>query len=269
MPIFVDRHDMHGMSVEDIAEAHRRDLQVQQKYGVKFMTYWYDEDRGNGFCLIDAPSKDAAMRVHAETHGNVAIDIIEVDLSSVMAFLGRIADPVALGTGSNAAIDSAFKAVMFTDIVGSTEMTARLGDLDSVDMVRAHDGVVRQALRDFDGREVKHLGDGIMASFDTVPSSLEAALSIHGEVAKFSQSGDEKMQLRIGIDAGEPIEDSRDLFGATVQLAARLCAAAMPETTLVSKAVSDASGRVATRDGGTRQLKGFRQPIPVYEVLAS
>ena len=94
---------------------------------------------------------------------------------------------------------------MFTDIVGPTEMTARLGDVGSVEMVRAHDGMVRQALTDFQGREVKHLGDGIMASFDDVPAALGAALSSCNEVAVFSARSREKLQIRIGIDAGEPV----------------------------------------------------------------
>jgi class 3 adenylate cyclase len=268
MPIFVDRHDMHGLSAEDIANAHRLDLEVQKKYGVKFLTYWHDQERGSGFCLIDAPDKETAMRVHGETHGNVALDIVEADLSAVQAFLGRIADPATIADEDKSAIDSAFRAIMFTDIVGSTEMTARLGDLTSVEMVRAHDGMVRQALTDFDGREVKHMGDGIMASFDDVPSALGAAISTCQAIVKFCEGSREKLQIRIGIDAGEPIEDSNDLFGATVQLAARLCAAATPDSILVSKSVNEAAtDKYRTRELGDRQLKGFADPVPVYEVV--
>ena len=81
MPIFLDRHDLHGATAADIAEAHRKDLEVQGAYGVRFLTYWFDEARGTGFCLIDAPDLETAMRVHDEAHGHVAKDIIEVDLS--------------------------------------------------------------------------------------------------------------------------------------------------------------------------------------------
>ena len=269
MPIFVDRHDMHGMSAAEIAEAHRKDLEVQARYGVKFLTYWHDAQRGSGFCLIEAPNKQAALRVHEETHGNLALDLIEVDLSAVQAFLGRIADPAAAEGNDMAEVDSAFRAVMFTDMVGSTEMTARLGDRDSVELVRAHDGIVRQALADFRGREVKHLGDGIMASFDQVPTALEAALSINHETAKFCEGNAEEIHVRVGIDAGEPIEDSNDLFGATVQLAARLCSAAEPDTILVSEVVKDAApSSITTRESGSRVLKGFSDPVPVFEILA-
>ena len=80
MPIFLDRHDLKGLTAADIAEAHRQDLETQTRYGVRFLTYWFDEARGNGFCLIDAPDSETAMRVHHEAHGNVATDVIEVDL---------------------------------------------------------------------------------------------------------------------------------------------------------------------------------------------
>ena len=166
MPIFLDRHDLTGLTAADIAEAHRKDLEVQERYGVRFLTYWFDEARGTGFCLIDAPDIATAMRVHDEAHGDVAKDVIEVDLSAVEAFLGRVSDPAPTGPEARVTFDTALRAIMFTDIVDSTGITARLGDIRAVEMVRAHDAMVRRALKDSHGREIKHTGDGIMASFD-------------------------------------------------------------------------------------------------------
>ncbi|HMG51221.1 MAG TPA: DUF4242 domain-containing protein, partial [Inquilinus sp.] len=117
MPIFLDRHDLRGLTAADIAEAHRKDLELQSRYGVRFQTYWFDEARGTGFCLIDAPDIETAMKVHAEAHGNVAVDVIAVDLSAVEAFLGRVTDPSPESPPTSMAHDAAFRAVMFTDIV--------------------------------------------------------------------------------------------------------------------------------------------------------
>ena len=125
MPIFLDRHDVE-VSAEEVAKLHGKDLEVQGKYGVKFLTYWYDAERRTTFCLVDAPDKEAADKVHAEAHGHVANEMIAVDLSAVEAFLGRIQDPPSAKTMP--IHDSAFRAIMFTDMVGSTEMTAQLGD---------------------------------------------------------------------------------------------------------------------------------------------
>ena len=89
MPIFLDRHDVVEFSAEEVAKLHVKDLDVQDKYGVKFLTYWYDAERRTTFCLVDAPDKETADKVHAEAHGHVANDMIAVDLSAVEAFLGR------------------------------------------------------------------------------------------------------------------------------------------------------------------------------------
>ena len=126
MPIFLDRHDVVEFSAEEVAKLHVKDLEIQDQYGVKFLTYWYDAERRTTFCLVDAPDKEIADRVHAEAHGHVSNQMIAVDLSAVEAFLGRIQDPP---TAKMKPIDdSAFRAIMFTDMVGSTEMTAQLGD---------------------------------------------------------------------------------------------------------------------------------------------
>ena len=95
MPIFMDRHDLRGMTSVDVAEAHRKDLEIQERYGVKYMAYWFDEERDSGFCLVHAPDAAAAERVHREAHGEIANAIIPVDLAAVEAFLGRIGDPRA------------------------------------------------------------------------------------------------------------------------------------------------------------------------------
>lgn len=267
MPIFLDRHDLSGLSAADIAEAHRMDVEVQEKYGVKFMTYWFDEDRGSGFCLIDAPDSETAVRVHGETHGNVALDVIEVELSAVEAFLGRIADPTRSVSGEQPAPDKAFRAVMFTDIVDSTGMTARLGDERSVEMVRAHDSIVRRALKDTDGREVKHTGDGIMASFGDADAGIRCARSIQSGFDAFNLASAEKLRVRIGLHAGEPVEDSNDLFGATVQMAARICDEAGADEVYITETVRDlASSDTELKEIGAKTMKGFADPITIFEV---
>ncbi len=80
MPLFLDIHNkIEGLTAEAAAAAHRQDLEVQHKYGVKYLRYWFDEGTGKVFCLIEAPNKEAAVAVHREAHGNVADEIIEVE----------------------------------------------------------------------------------------------------------------------------------------------------------------------------------------------
>jgi hypothetical protein len=72
MPIFLDRHEMQGATAADVAAAHLKDLEIQDQYGVRYLTYWFDEPRGSTFCLVDAPNIEAAKKVHELAHGQVA-----------------------------------------------------------------------------------------------------------------------------------------------------------------------------------------------------
>ena len=79
MPLYMDIHSkVEGLTAQAVADAHMRDLEVQDKHGVNYQGYWYDEGTGKVFCLVDAPRKDAAEAVHREAHGLVADEIIEV-----------------------------------------------------------------------------------------------------------------------------------------------------------------------------------------------
>jgi class 3 adenylate cyclase len=267
MPIFLDRHDLSGLSAADIAEAHRKDLEAQGHYGVRFLTYWFDQSRGTAFCLIDAPDAATAMRVHEEAHGAVASEVISVDLSAVEAFLGRVGEPPPPAAGADPIADSAFRAVMFTDIVDSTAMTERLGDARAVEMVRVHDSLVRRALKEKTGREVKHTGDGIMASFDDVVASIDCACTIQRAFGAFNLASPEALRVRIGVHAGEPVAESNDLFGATVHMAARICQSAGGDSIVISPAVrSVLADRFALVELGPCSLKGFSEPVSLYEV---
>jgi hypothetical protein len=79
MPLYMDHHHkVEGLTAEAVAGAHKRDLEVQGKHGVNYLKYWFDEGTGAVFCLVEAPSREAAVAVHQEAHGLAAEDIIEV-----------------------------------------------------------------------------------------------------------------------------------------------------------------------------------------------
>jgi Protein of unknown function (DUF4242) len=79
MPLFMDVHEkIDGLTADAVAGAHARDLEVQDKHGAKYLKYWFDEENGKVFCLIDAPDADAARAVHAEAHGLLADSITPV-----------------------------------------------------------------------------------------------------------------------------------------------------------------------------------------------
>jgi class 3 adenylate cyclase len=273
MPLYMDRHYVEGATRSAVAHAHELDLAVQEKYKVQFLTYWFDEPRCTAFCLIVSPDKETLQKAHNEAHGLVPNEIIEVDPSIVEAFLGRVKDPTPVdsssGTRAELLIDPAFRAIMFTDLKDSTLMTTMFGDTKALHLLHIHNALTRNALRDHQGREVKHTGDGIMASFASVPDAVECAITIQKAFAAHNQaSPDAAMYLRIGVSAGEPIEEHGDLFGSAVQLAARICAHAEPGRILVAQVVRDqypGKGQ-SFCDLGEITPKGFGRAIQVYEV---
>ncbi|MGH2705281.1 MAG: nickel-binding protein [Actinomycetota bacterium] len=264
MPHYLDRHNFEGMSPADAARAHVQDLEVQPRYNVRYLTYWFDYDRQTAFCLVDAPSVEAAEAVHREAHRMVAHDIIQIDREEAGLFLGSF-PKVPSGEPY---VASAFRAILFTDIVGSTELTQRLGDLGAMKIVRRHDDVVGRALRLFDGRRVKHTGDGIMASFIEVPRAVECGMEIQKSL-RAAGASDLEVHLRVGLAAGEPVTENEDLFGTAVQLASRLCGAANPDGILVSSDVFElsAGGAIPFSDPRELMLKGFGAPVRAYAVL--
>jgi class 3 adenylate cyclase len=263
MPLYMDRHDLDGATAADLAAAHLRDLEVQDKFGVRFVTYWFEEDADSGFCLIEAPNKELVEAAHREAHGLLPVNVVEIDEASVRGFFGRL----NTHPPGEAYVESAFRAILFTDIVDSTRLTQQLGDREAMQLLRQHDSIVRSALAQFGGSEVKHTGDGIMASFASASQAVGGAIQVQRALREENAIG-QGLQVRIGVAAGEPITERDDLFGAAVQEAARLCACAQPGCIVVSSGVHEiCRGKdIRFSDAGTIEVKGFEEPIRHFEV---
>ena len=273
MPTYMDIHTIHGVSADDLAKAHAADVATQGQYGVEYVKYWVNEGCGKVFCLVHAPTAEAARAVHQHSHGLVAEKIIEVDPDMLEGFMGGS----SVSEGGAALVpglvpmqrDTGMRSVMFTDIVGSTELTQSIGDEAAMAMLAVHDTAVRGALAALAGREIKHTGDGIMACFFSAVSAIQCATRIQQEMAaRRVRDAEHPIHIRIGVAAGEPVEQGRDLFGSTVQLAARLCAHAQPDQVVVSNAMAELCIGKAIRfeDLGKVQFKGFARPIRVHAV---
>ncbi len=264
--MYLDRHDAPGITAEELAEAHRLDTEIQERHGVRYSTYWFDPEHGTVFCLAEGPSEHAVVAVHEEAHGQLPSAVIELDPAAPLnAFFGALpTHPV--GTAYS---EPAMRAIVFTDIRGSVAQTVELGDDGHMAVLRAHNDIVRRALAEHAGREVKHTGDGIMAAFAAVSSAVEFAIDSQRAFAAWNAESEHPLHVGIGISAGEPVTgDNDDLFGAAVQLAARLCGAAEPGDIAVSVAVRELSvgKRFGFLDRGEMPLKGLPEPVRVYAV---
>ncbi|HSC46512.1 MAG TPA: nickel-binding protein [Gammaproteobacteria bacterium] len=272
MPMYIDIHDAPGVTLEDVAKAHHADEKIQSKYGVEYHKYWLNQKNGKIYCMCTAPNADAANAVHREAHGLVAQKLIEVTEELAEAFMGdaQVSEQGAALLPGGGERDTGVRTVFFTDIVGSTNMTQRLGDERSMEVLEVHDMIVRDALKATGGREVKHTGDGIMAAFLSAASAIRCSMDVQNQLGRHNRENPHlPLQVRIGLAAGEPVERHNDLFGSTVQLAARLCAQAEPEQILVSNAVAELClGKgLSFRDLGTVSLKGFDQPVHVQTIV--
>jgi class 3 adenylate cyclase len=274
MPTYMDIHDIPGgITADEVAKAHAHDAAVEGKYGVHYHKYWVNERAGKIFCLCEAPNAEAAMQVHREAHGQVAEKIIQVEPDVADLFLGgsevNSAGAVLLPGGAADARDPGIRTVLFTDIVESTSLTQTLGDDVAMELLQIHDSVVRDALKALNGREVKHTGDGIMASFVSAAAAVRCAAQIQrGLAQRAGEQSNHPVRVRIGGAAGEPVEHGNDIFGSTVQLAARLCSHAEPEQIVVSSVVADLCiGKgLMFRALGEVSLKGFDQPVHAHSV---
>ncbi len=160
-------------------------------------------------------------------------------------------------------MDAPFVTIMFTDLVGSTELLDRLGDDAAERMRLRHFAAIRQAVAQHGGNEVKSTGDGLMVTFASAVAAVRCAIAMQRACA------DQELGLRIGLDAGEPSADRGDLYGRPVVVASRLCDSAGGGEILVSETVrSVAAGRVAERivPTGALRLKGIADRVAVAQI---
>ncbi len=243
MPIFMDRHDIPGLTAMDVAEGHKQDLEIQHQYGCRALTYWYDEKRGLAFCLIEAPEKRAVEELHEHSHGLIPNHIIEVKSNLVEAFLGRIEDPESSATtdDSDLAIveEPAFRAIMVTELQDAALMTARLGQAD-FDYFSTHNNFIQAAFKQHNGREIRRSRAGFLGSFDSVSNCMACAIDIQKRCeAHNNQTSGASVRVAIGLSAGFPVTDNNSLFGETIQLARRLCYIANQGQVVASSTVKE------------------------------
>lgn len=164
----------------------------------------------------------------------------------------------------------ATQTILFTDAVASTEALTRLGDERFAEVQQAHLDLLRDAIAAHDGREVKSLGDGLMAAFPGAAEALGCAVAMQQAIDAAARRGEDGLALRVGISCGDVgIQDDGDLRGTAVVEAARLCDVAVGGQVLANDLVralaGSRGGHVFTSIGGV-ELKGLPEPLPVVEV---
>jgi AraC-like DNA-binding protein len=224
MPIYMDRHDVSDtVTAEHIAKLHQEDLKIQNLFGCRGLTYWFDDKRKTAFCLIEAPDANAIRKMHNQAHGQVPHSVIEVEASIVESFLGRIQDPEkALNAELNIINDPAFRIIM---VVSLTRPAPPITDSSSFkSLFRNFSSAVRRILRKHDGNTVEQTDYHYLISFRSVTHAVHAASEIQLLNKEFNkQNTKHKLILKIGLNAGVPVTKQQLIFEDTIKLAARMC----------------------------------------------
>ncbi|HYA69029.1 MAG TPA: AAA family ATPase, partial [Acidimicrobiales bacterium] len=161
-------------------------------------------------------------------------------------------------------------AILFTDVVGSTELSQRLSAEAADEFRRGHFSILRQAIAESGGTEVKTLGDGLMVVFPTASAALSCAVAMQQAVERDNRAHEHRVGLRVGLGGGEVTVEHGDYFGDPVVEAARLCATGEDGRILAADVVRAMAGRRnrhPCRDLGSLVLKGLPDPVNAVEVL--
>jgi class 3 adenylate cyclase len=217
--------------------------------------------------VLDAVGAEQVALLGAADGGSVAVLFAAMYPERVSALVLYGAWVRFGGPDSTADLDPVVKdelqramRVLFTDIVGSTERLARVGDQEWRFQLDQHDAAVREQLRRFGGREVSTSGDGFFATFDGPAKALGCARAI------IESAGDLAIEVRAGVHAGECEVRGDDLGGIAVHLGARVCATAVARQVLTTSTVRDlvAGSGIAFADHGLHDLKGIPELIHLY-----
>ncbi len=194
------------------------------------------------------------------------------DVRRVLARIGVTSRAEAAAAAASQGLVPALpplRIILFTDMEGSTELFDRLGDEPARALGRGHDAIIRDWLRRCDGVELSYLGDGVMASFASVGAATTCAVGIQRALTEYNaQHPGQAIKVRIGLNAGTPIDEGGQLFGAAVNATARICEHAQPGQILVAAAVRDLATGQELRfvDCGLVALRGFKQRFHLFEV---
>ncbi len=215
--------------------------------------------------VLSTPSTTRVLASAIPSAQSISVRGVEAVVRAVIDFTATTVEassaPLLLAPGGT-------RTVLFTDIVGHTEMMQRLGDAKGRDVLREHERITRDTLKTHGGAEVKTMGDGFMASFSSVTKAMDCAIALQRAFAAHTDSMPEPLHVRVGLNAGEPIEEDGDLFGATVILASRIAAKAGAGEILIPEPVRHLlSGKsYIYTDRGEHAMKGFDAAVRLYEV---
>lgn len=235
MPLFMDLHKAEDYdvkpTVEEIKKNHIADLEVQHKYGVKFLQYWINEAAGLVFCLMEAPDKESCAAVHREAHGAMPCNIIELQGGDYAQYMGaeNFKNKFDIVEKPDGAFDTGYRFIMTIDNLS----------------VRPNTQAVEEVINKSGGRAVNNSEGRVMIAFTNSLPAIQCAIDILKNA---------KDKIKIGISAGAPVTDHNEFFGKGIQQSGWLCDIAAPRQIYVSPLVKQLTGKGAFKNRSIRVL---------------
>ena len=230
--LFMCRHQGRSPDarLDDLLARHEIDISLQDKYDMRWITYYLDMERGTSFCLAEAPSREAVEACHREAHGSIPFRVLEVDWEMLQVFLGDIPFPAP----ADPLHDGPIRTLLCAEIANSASLTLKLGDRAARTLLIEVEQQLREAVAGHKGREVDSAPGRVLAAFTAASSAVECSLAV--TAALRSRPG---VEIRVGLNAGEPVTAEGDLFGAAVDLTRAVAALGLSGEVLLSGVVRD------------------------------
>lgn len=211
MPLYMDIHkvETNAFTVEDVVKAHMQDLAVQAKYGVIQIKYWVNVETQMIFCLMEGPSKEACNKVHVESHGNTACNIIKVSDDEYNLYLGTGKSVKDLAHTDSGGIDTGFRTLILFSLVDLTGKYNHMYD------------EVKKLIDQHNGSPIIQPDDNMMASFVYASDAILCAIAIN----KILKPIQDNLEFVVTLVSGSPVDEfGKDLFEETKKKAQYLSA---------------------------------------------
>lgn len=220
----MDRNDVsESVNAENVAQLHKEDLKIQEQFGCRGLTYWYDDIKKIAFCLIEAPDKDSIHKMHSSAHGEVPNQIIEVDENIVESFLGRIEDPQSSSsTDLNIINDPAQRTLMVVRYKTLSLNGIRISKSGA--NMKQTIKIIGNLLNKFGGRLIEYSNGYLLISFKSACNAVECAFEIENVFNdKIASLFNLNVHVKMGLATGMPVEANKTFFEDTINMADRLC----------------------------------------------
>lgn len=214
MPIYMDCHDTPGIKIQEAEKAHLKDLAVQEKYNVKYLSYWVNEDSGKVFCLMKAPNKEAIRKTHLLANGIHTCNIVEVEGGLYSAFMGKdLRNKDDLVVDENGTPDGGYRFILNLDIIAVTRLSDFI-DFDELKLPHKPLEAAERFILKNNGSVVNQLSyDRVIAVFKTPESCLLCAKEIQEEFLSHQAqytSNEWNFSFTMGLCIGEPVTITDD-----------------------------------------------------------